>query len=259
MKQIVFNKRNLLLIVVLLCALGLKLFYSTASVNELRWILAPTTFFVELISGKPFEFESHAGYMASDHSFLIAASCAGVNFLITSFLMLALRKLWRDRSQKISWKFLPQAALFAYLATIVANAARISLALRLRRLHLETSWLTPNELHRFEGIVVYFGFLWLLFMVSERLNWENAPGLRRLLRLSVFPLLIYYATVLGIPLANGAYRRGNAATDFREHSVFVLVIPLLVIPLLLMFVLAVSPFYTAKRSLLGSQKQLNRS
>src|SRR5262252_5926210 len=30
------------LIVVLLCALALKYFYSTASVNELRWILAPT-------------------------------------------------------------------------------------------------------------------------------------------------------------------------------------------------------------------------
>src|SRR5688500_16207168 len=97
------------LFVVLLCALGLKYFYSTASPDELRWILAPTTRLVELLSGRSFEFESHAGYMSSDNRFLIAASCAGVNFLLTSFLMLSLRKLWRDRSQSTSWRLIPMA------------------------------------------------------------------------------------------------------------------------------------------------------
>ena len=127
--------RNAQLVVVLLCALTLKLYYSTASANQLRWILAPTTVLVELVSGTPFEFESHAGYITSDRSFVIAASCAGVNFLITAFLMLSLRKLWRDRSRNppvnVAWKFIPAAALFAYLATLVANTVRISTALRL--------------------------------------------------------------------------------------------------------------------------------
>ncbi len=82
---------------VLLCALGMKLFYSTSSPDNLRWILAPTTRLVEFASGWTFTFESHAGYMSSDHSFLIAASCAGVNFLITAFLMLTLKRLWFDR------------------------------------------------------------------------------------------------------------------------------------------------------------------
>src|SRR6266581_9094745 len=95
------------LIVVLLGGAALKLYYSTATVNQLRWILAPTTLLVELISRTRFEFESHAGYISSDHTFLIAGSCAGVNFLITAFLMLSLRKLWRDRSQNIVWKFIP--------------------------------------------------------------------------------------------------------------------------------------------------------
>src|SRR5712691_8663665 len=90
-------KRNAQLVVVVLCAAVVKLYYSTASVNQLRWILAPTTLLVELVSGSRFEFESHAGYINSDHSFVIAASCAGVNFLITAFLMLSLRKLWRAR------------------------------------------------------------------------------------------------------------------------------------------------------------------
>src|SRR5262245_28542399 len=85
-------------IFVLVCASTLKLYYSAASANQLRWILAPTTALVELVSGASFEFESHAGYMSGDRSFLIASSCAGVNFLITAFLMLSMRKLLGARS-----------------------------------------------------------------------------------------------------------------------------------------------------------------
>jgi exosortase K len=225
-------KRKAQLVVVVLCAAVVKLYYSTASVNQLRWILAPTTVAVELVTGSRFEFESYAGYINSDRSFLIAASCAGVNFLITSFLMLSLRKLWRDREQSIAWRFIPKVALFAYLTTLVANTVRISTAVRLREMPLGMAWLNPGQLHRFEGIFIYFGFLLLLFMVSERMSpsvgssSENASGLWRR---SLFPLLIYYATTLGIPLANVAYRPRTVAAGFWEHSVFVLLTPLLLI------------------------------
>jgi exosortase K len=252
-------KRNSQLVAVLLGALTLKLYYSTASANELRWILAPTAFLVELISGTPFRFESHAGYISSDRSFLIAASCAGVNFLITSFLMLSLRQLWKDRSQNIPWRFLPAAALLSYFATLVANTIRISTALQLRRIPLGISWLNRNELHRFEGIFVYFGFLLLLFMVSERMSSTTALELRgyhpadtSLFRKYLFPLLIYYATTLGIPLANGAYRGGIASTDFWQHSVFVLLTPLLLI-----LPLATFRFFRDRvRYALGSSEQV---
>jgi exosortase K len=228
----VISKRNAQLVVVVLCAAVVKLYYSTASVNQLRWILAPTTFVVELMSGSRFEFESYAGYMSSDRKFIIAASCAGVNFLITAFLMLSLRKLWRCRSQGTSWRFIPYAALCAYLATIFANTVRISTALRLRGVHLEVGWLSSNQIHRLEGIFIYFGFLLLLFMVSEKMSSGNASSSKNasgLFQLTLCPLLIYYATALGIPLVNGAYRQG---TDFWEHSIFVLLTPvLLILPL----------------------------
>ena len=105
------------LLVVVLCALGLKLYYSTATPDELRWILAPTTALVELLSGSSFTFESYTGYMSSDHRFVIAVSCAGVNFLLTAFLMLGLRRLWRDRFQAVSWSFLPVTVVVAYVTT----------------------------------------------------------------------------------------------------------------------------------------------
>lgn len=222
MKQKIIYYRIAQWAVVLLCALALKLSYSTASANQLQWILAPTTALVELISGISFEFEAYAGYINSDRSFLIAPACAGVNFLLTAFLMLSARKLLRAKSQDNAWGFIPAAALIAYLVTLIANTVRITIALQLGRLS-QSSWLNPSELHRVEGIFVYSGFLLLLFVVSEKMSAGKTSGL---LRQTLFPLLIYYATTLGIPLANGGYRQGY---DFWEHSVFVLVIPLLLI------------------------------
>jgi exosortase K len=223
------SRRTAQLVVVVLCAVVVKLYYSTASVNQLRWILAPTTALVELVSGSRFEFESYAGYMSGDHTFVIAASCAGVNFLITAFLMLSLRKLWGEKAQGTAWRFIPCAAVCAYLATLVANTVRISTALQLRGMNQEVGWLSPNQLHRFEGIFIYFGFLLLLFMVSEKMGSKNPSSSKNaagLFRRSFWPLLIYYATTLGLPTINGAYRQG---ADFWEHSLFVLLTPLLLI------------------------------
>ena len=238
------------LLMILICALTLKQFYSTANVNELRWILAPTTVLVELVSSSQFEFESYAGYIKSDHTFIIAASCAGVNFMLAAFLMLSLGKLWRDRAHNLSWSFIPAAVAIGYLTTLIANTVRIVIALRLRAVSPSAGWLNADQLHRLEGIFVYFGFLLLLYVISERLDWrvrivsaqtqpveherdsandEELSLLRNLMRTLSFPLLIYYAITLGIPLATAVYRPGVLPTDFWNHLLFVLLTPLTVI------------------------------
>jgi exosortase K len=209
------------LVMVTLCALALKQYYSAATANELRWILAPTTFIVELLSGRSFQFESYTGYMSSDHTFVIAVPCAGVNFLITAFVMLALRRLWEGRFESVSWRFLPSSLASAYVATVIANAVRICVALEIQRRSVEVSWLTENQLHRLEGIVVYFGFLMLVFVIVER---------RDSRKMWLFPLGIYYAMTLGAPLINGSFQRAG----FWEHFGFVMVMPLIIVlPVLL--------------------------
>ena len=202
--------------IVALCAFALKQYYSTATANQLRWILAPTTLIVELLSGRSFQFEPYTGYMSTDHSFVIAVPCAGVNFLITAFVMLALRRLWEARSEGVSWRFLPSSLAIAYVTTVITNAVRISVALEIQRRSIEVSGLNANQLHRLEGIVVYFGFLMLLFVVMER-------------RLLMFPLIIYYVMTLGVPIVNGSFYRAG----FWEHFSFVVIMPLiLMLPVL---------------------------
>lgn len=216
---------------VLLIAGGLKIYYSYANVNDLGWVLSPTTFLVELVSGETFTFESNAGYMSSDYSFLIAASCAGINFLITAFVMLSLVELWKN-SNVIIWKLIPVTLGIAYISTIAANTVRIVVALRLHRMGPEMVWVNPEQLHRFEGIFIYFGFLLFLFIVGEGLHRSDSPISRNrtsILKRSLLPLTIYWFTTLGIPIVNGAYRQG---AGFWEHSLFVMLTPLiLVLPL----------------------------
>ena len=228
------------LLVVLTCAWSMKWFYSTATVDQLRWILWPTTKLVELVTGAQFTFESRAGYMNSGHTFLIAASCAGVNFLITAFVMLGLRKLWKNRDEKISWHFIPIAAVLAFVATIITNTVRISLALQMLGTQKSNRWLNAEELHRLEGILVYFGFLLLLFVLVEefegRQRRESSSRRSRLWGRFMFPLPIYYLMTLGIPLANGAFKE----RDFWEHSAFVLLTPPALLALVLLILVVAS-------------------
>lgn len=201
---------------ILLVAFGLKYHYSTASVNDLRWILGPTAFLVETITDIGFTFESHAGYMSDDHTFLIAASCSGVNFLLISFLLLTLGEF--SRTWHIAWRVIPFAAMGAYAATLIANTVRIVIALWMHDEKLTTPWFDADELHRIEGIVVYFGFLLLLFFARERTPMRNFRQVKYL-------LAVYYAVTLGIPLLRGGY----GDPEFWRHAVFVVIIPVIAI------------------------------
>jgi len=220
---------------ILFVAFALKYHYSIATPNGLRWILAPTTFMVELFTRTGFRFEPFAGYLSDDRTFLIAASCAGVNFLIIAFLMLNLGTLLRER--KLDWLSIPTSLVVAYFATLVANTVRIVIALQMQRYDLRIGSFSEEEIHRLEGIVVYFGFLLVLFFVSEKIASRTRPHPSTLFRRSLIPLAIYYAATLGVPLAGGAYRD----SAFWQHSLFVVITPLIVALPIACLALIVSP------------------
>ncbi|MEP6848829.1 MAG: exosortase K [Acidobacteriota bacterium] len=216
------------LTLVLLLSLCLKFYYSTASANELQWILAPTAWLVSLATGMSFQFEPYGGYLSLDRTFLIAPACSGVNFLIVSFLVLTLGKLWRGTPRAFRWSFLPAAISIAYLSTIIANTTRISGAILLRPFTSGLTWIDPEEVHRLEGIIIYFSFLILVFVASELMEKtgttdkiKSSDVVRRLPML----LLVYYAVTLGIPIINGAFRD----EAFWNHTLFVLFTPIILV------------------------------
>lgn len=218
MTRLIRNSSRLMFVAV--CVLAAKHFYSTANADQLRWILAPTTAIVESLSGQHFYFESRVGYMDESHRFLIATSCSGVNFLIASFVMLSVNWIQRDRFQNFRWLLFPCAVGLAFVGTICANATRILLALKLQEAGVQAGWMDPSRVHRLEGILVYFGFLLLIFFIGEMLAETKRNVSWRML---VFPLAVYEVMALGVPMLNGAFLRPL----FWEHFAFVITVPLL--------------------------------
>jgi exosortase K len=214
---------------VLLVAASLKYFYSVATVEQLVWLLGPTAKGVELVTGARFTYEAFSGYLNTERNFLIAPVCAGMNFLITAFLLLSFLSLWHNRSEGARWRSLLTGLSAAYVTTIIANTVRIASAVSAQGTSAGNPWFDREQIHRIEGITVYFGFLLALFFISESLRRnKRSVGSERGGALTglLIPLLVYYAVTLGVPVLNGAFARGNG---FREHTLFVLVIPVILL------------------------------
>ncbi len=219
-------------ILVMLIALGLKYHYSKAGSDDLIWILAPTANLVELTGGLPFEYEAQTGFVNSDRRIIIAPSCAGVNFLIVAFCMAAFcgLHLYRRQMHKLLW--LAASGLSAYFLTIVVNTLRIILSIYMYQLNIYENWLTPLRMHRLTGIVIYFFFLCLFYMIINKglyrlglkfkrklsNNFGPGPARSKYFRwpsFTVTPLFWYALITLGVPLMNAAFV-GNGAR-FAEH------------------------------------------
>lgn len=205
-----------LLAVVALVAYGLKRHYADASTDALSWVLMPTTHVVSAVTGIAFTAVPGEGYFSAERMFLIEKACAGVNFMIAAFAMVAFALLHRTRSVRTGLAVLVTSLAASYLAAVMVNAVRIVIAMWLAAHSVTMFSLSAAEIHRLEGIVVYFGGLLLLYELVQLV--DRGTTWRRFL----LPLGCYYLVTLGLPLANGV--AWTAA--FFTHALVVLLVPL---------------------------------
>jgi exosortase K len=165
----------IVLFATLMIAWALKSHYSDARADDLLWILTPTAWLVGIVSGVPFTLQPGEGYFSREHLFLIEKSCAGVNFMIAAFAMLVCAQSHHARSLGAALRVLGISLAAAYVGAVLANSVRITIAIWLAAHPTLLSAFTAAEVHRVEGIVVYFGGLVALFEVSKRLD-PRAPA-----------------------------------------------------------------------------------
>jgi exosortase K len=158
-----------------LIAWGLKRHYADARAEDLVWILGPTSRLAGAMSGTTFVPQPGEGYFSREHLFVIAKACAGVNFMLAAFAMLVLALRHHARSLMSAACVLGASLLASYGAAVLVNAARIVAALWLAAHPIAVSVLSAAEVHRLEGIVVYFGGLVLLYELVQRLERRAAP------------------------------------------------------------------------------------
>jgi exosortase K len=154
----------------LLIAWSLKRHYSDAHVDDLWWILTPTTHLVGVATGATFAMQPGEGYFSREHMFLIEKSCAGVNFMIAAFGMLAFTLLHRVGSTLSAARVVIVCVLASYAAAVVVNMVRIVMAMWLAARPTLLPVFTASDIHRLEGILVYFSGLVLLYELAQRLD-----------------------------------------------------------------------------------------
>ena len=145
----------------------LKRHYSIAPVEDLRWILWPTSGLASLLSGATFEFEHGAGYLSRKRLFLIEKSCAGVNFMIAALGMIGFGLSREVSGWRRAASIIVRSLALSYVAAVLVNAARILVAMRFASADLASGWWTAARIHRLEGIAVYFAGLLLLDLVAR--------------------------------------------------------------------------------------------
>lgn len=220
-------RRTLALVVLVALAMwAMKRYYAEAPVDELQWILGPTARLVTALTAVPFEREPGQGYLSRERFFLIEKACAGINFMVAAFGMVAVVSGRRVRSCRSAAAVVLMCALTSYAAAVFVNAVRITVAMWLAAHPVGFGGITAAQVHRVEGIVCYFGGLVLLYKLvqyvdrgSERVS-PSTPEL--------VPLFWYFVITVAVPLANGAAGYGSI---FVEHTLFVLVVPLVLVAL----------------------------
>ena len=204
--------------VVALAVWGMKRYYADARPDDLWWILSPTAHLAGAVTGVRFVTAPGEGYVSLDHLFLIEKSCAGINFMIAAFVMTMFALFHRATSGVSVARVLGASLLASYMAAVLVNAARIVIALWLAAHPIAATALSAAQVHRVEGIIVYFGGLMLLYAAVQRLD----RGVVMAGSEWALPLVCYYAVTLVLPLANGA---AQAGAPFAGHALIVLVLP----------------------------------
>lgn len=217
-----FTTNTLFYTLALLAAFGLKSHYSRAGADDLAWVLAPTAALTEIITGDVYEREEDCGFVSRERGIIIAPACAGVNFLIIAFCMAVFTfvHVFRRAGAKFGWFCAGAAA--AYGLTIAVNAVRISISSVLHTADIYSGWITYERVHRFEGVVVYFLFLYLFYVATRRIVVPGDRHPRQRVASVAIPLCSYLAVAVGIPMANFAFRKNPAL--FAEHCGSVIVI-----------------------------------
>lgn len=159
------------------CILGLfaflvKGFYSLATVSQLRFILAPTNFLVELFVNQKAIYDAEKGYVYAVFNIVIDKFCAGINFWLIAFLafFFALYTKYQTFHKRIALFF--SLCLFSFCLTIFTNASRIIVAIRLQKLPFE--FLKTMWFHEALGAFVYLSVLLFFYVILTSSNKEKS-------------------------------------------------------------------------------------
>lgn len=204
--------------------------------DALCWILAPTAWWVSVLSGVHFEYLPHMGFVNYFHNFLIAPACSGSRFMLIIFLMLMFSFLYRIKSVRLGYMWSGFSIVFAYVFTIFVNGIRITasiyIPIALEGMEFAGGLLTQERLHTIIGTATYFSFMCAaypltdflcrrVFMYSDNEAFSSRQDNASRLSLKlIIPAFWYILTVLVIPFIGRVYR--NDWEGFGQYAALII-------------------------------------
>lgn len=248
---------------------GIKYFYRKAGSDDLQWILTPTAWWVRILSGIPFEYEPHIGYINHHYRFIIAASCSGVQFMTITIATLIYSFVHRMRTMRRGFFWIILSFAISYFFTIFVNGFRIIvsiyLPIYLQGRDIYNGWMTPERLHTIIGTAVYFTSLFTIYhiagyaakRIAGRLEEKSDPispkcssrSFVQILRKCITPMFWYFAIALGIPLINRAYK-----SDYEKFAEYAMLMTVICLAIIVLFCVAsgILKYFTKLKKSLGS-------
>jgi|GEM_PF-4255442 len=138
------------------------------------WILYPTVFIVQFLTGYAFSYFENTGYVSYDNIITISKSCAGINlFILTNLIGIYLISASRSELHKKALYLIPNL-IMSYIFTIITNALRISFSIYFEPVKRSVPFLikAKNWVHYGIGTFLFiFSLLVYYFILKRGLPW----------------------------------------------------------------------------------------
>ena len=162
-KTLFVQESALVILLAVSLTITIKIYYSNAGPEELRWILYPTAMLVQLFTGVDFLFDPQKGYVATGFPVVIGPGCAGLNFYVIALCMIVVSFISRFARHRLYWFIF--FVLLTYGVMVVVNSFRIVGGIVMLDLAPMMGLDASGALHAAQGTLFYFVFLIIYFVI----------------------------------------------------------------------------------------------
>ncbi|MBX2875604.1 MAG: exosortase K [Saprospiraceae bacterium] len=142
----------------------MKTAYSTAAVQDLTFLLFPSSELVGTFTGTSHVFLVDQGYYNEALNILVNKSCSGFNFWAISFLMSYCLIEKSAHTWQRNILLLPTILIATYFFTILVNGTRILFSVFLHSSPISMLTEAPPWMHQAEGSFIYLSYLIIAFL-----------------------------------------------------------------------------------------------
>lgn len=144
-------------------AIGLKVFYFSASFNDVYFLIKPLNTATEFLTRHQSELINEVGFVYESQQIIINKSCSGFNLWVISYLMFSYMFI-SSIYKKLHYLFIiPSALLLSYISALFINIIRVYVSFLLNTSPLPLFKEHTLVIHEMVGIINNFAFLFIIY------------------------------------------------------------------------------------------------